>query len=133
MGSLITREKGYIRTQKTHRNMHGHACTGVDIFSPLHCSLCLAHLHITGSRTHYQLGEMKGAHGGRRTRGGGMRSGGKRKKAVAEAGSLTQPPHLHITTVCGRNLNSLSLTPLTLQKLGMMGMRLSYFFLLTHY
>lgn len=70
MGSLITHEKGNIRTWKTHRNMYWHVCTGVDIFSQLHCSLRLAHLHIRGSRTHYQQGEMKGAHGGRRAEGG---------------------------------------------------------------
>lgn len=82
MGSLITREKGDIRTQtqKTRRNMHGHACTGPDIFSQLHCSPRLAHLHIRGSRTHYQLGEMKGARGGRRTgeEGGDQEEKGRR-------------------------------------------------------
>lgn len=80
--SLITREKGDIRTrtQKTRRNMHGHACAGSDIFSQLHCSLRLAHLHIRGSRTHYQLGEMKGAGGGRRTgeEGGDQEEKGRR-------------------------------------------------------
>lgn len=98
---------------QTHRNTHKHTCTRVDIFSQLHCSLHLAHLHIRGSRTHYQLGEMKHAHEGRRTRGGGRRSGEKRKMSDAEAGCLTQPSHLHITTMRGWNLNSLGLTPLT--------------------
>lgn len=82
MGSLITREKGDVHTQaqKTRRNMHGHACAGPDIFSQLHCSLRLAHLHIRGSRTHYQLGEMKGARGGRRTgeEGGDQEEKGRR-------------------------------------------------------
>lgn len=86
MGSLITREKGdththaHTRTQKTGRNMHAHARAGSDIFSQLHCSLRLAHLHIRGSRTHYQLGEMKGAGGGRRTgeEGGDQEEKGRR-------------------------------------------------------
>lgn len=37
-------------------------------------------------------------------------------------------PHPHITTVCGWNLNSLGLTPLKLQKLGMMANMICLFF-----
>lgn len=74
VGSLITREKGYTHTHTKHTGMHKRVCTGVDIFSQLHCSLRLAHLDIRGSRTHYQLGGMKGAHGGRRSEDwGGIR------------------------------------------------------------
>lgn len=72
MGSLITREKRYTRTHTITHTQEKHtetcACTEVDIFSQLHCSLRLAHLDIRGSRTHYQLGGMKGAHGGRRSK-----------------------------------------------------------------
>lgn len=106
MGSLITREKGYVRTRKNTRGTHARTRVHRRLtFSPgSHCSLRLAHLHIRGSRTHYQRGEMKGAHGGRREKrggrrveGGGRRSGGKKKKkkrktADAEAGSLTPAP-----------------------------------------
>lgn len=98
MGSLITREKGDIHTQaqKTRRNMHGHACAGSDIFSQLHCSLRLAHLHIRGSRTHYQLGEMKGARGGRRTgeEGGDQEEKGRRLM-LRRAAWHNLPPHNH--------------------------------------
>lgn len=111
MGSLITREKGDIRTrtQKTRRNMHGHACAGSDIFSQLHCSLRLAHLHIRGSRTHYQLGEMKGARGGRRTgeEGGDQEEKGRRLM-LRRAAWHNLPPSI-TTTMRGWNLNSLGL------------------------
>ena len=66
---------GIFKHTETHRRL----CAGVDIFSQLHCSLCLAHLDIGGSRTHYQLGGMKGAHGGGRSEDeGGV--GGRREE-----------------------------------------------------
>lgn len=72
MGSLIKREKRYTRAHTITHTQEKHtetcACTEVDILSQLHCSLRLAHLDIRGSRTHYQLGGMKGAHGGRRSK-----------------------------------------------------------------
>lgn len=79
MGSLITREKGGARA-RTHRKTHSYAGTGADIFSQLHSSLRLAHLDIRGSRTHYQLGGMKGAHGGRRSKDWGEESGDQEEK-----------------------------------------------------
>lgn len=94
MGSLITREKGYVRTRKNTRGTHARTRVHRRLtFSPgSHCSLRLAHLHIRGSRTHYQHGEMKGAHGGRREGGGGPGEEGgdqeekkKEKRKTADA------------------------------------------------
>lgn len=108
IGSLITREKGYIHT---HRKTRGQGLT----FS-LSSTVPSAWLTLTSEAAELITSweEWKGLmeEGGARIGGGETRSGGKRKKAEAEAGTLTQLPSSppHFARACEWNFKSLSLS-----------------------